>query len=81
MKITTEDIQVGFHARQILKGISIESKDKELVGIIGPNGSGKSTLLKSLNRMNDLVEAPPEKWQLWHSTITTTLILPYGKSC
>ena len=41
MKITTEDIQVGFHARQILKGISIESKDKELVGIIGPNGSGK----------------------------------------
>ena len=43
MKITTKDIQVGFHARQILKGISIESKDKELVGIIGPNGSGKST--------------------------------------
>ena len=37
MKITTKDIQVGFHARQILKGISIESKDKELVGIIGPN--------------------------------------------
>ena len=48
MKITTEDIQVGFHARQILKGISIESKDKELVGIIGPNGSGKSTLLKCI---------------------------------
>ena len=44
MKITTEDIQVGFHARQILKGISIESKDKELVGIIGPNGSGKSNI-------------------------------------
>ena len=41
MKITTENIQVGFHARQILKGISMESQDKELVGIIGPNGSGK----------------------------------------
>ena len=51
MKITTEDIQVGFHARQILKGISIESKDKELVGIIGPNGSGKSTLLKCIYRI------------------------------
>ena len=38
MKITTKDIQVGFHARQILKGISIESQDKEFVGIIGPNG-------------------------------------------
>ena len=51
MKITTEDIQVGFHARQILKGISIESKHKELVGIIGPNGSGKSTLLKCIYRI------------------------------
>lgn len=97
MKITTKDIQVGFHARQILKGISIESKDKELVGIIGPNGSGKSTLLKCIYRIlkpdagavyldgeelhSMSVKAPPEKWQLWHSTITTTLILPYGKSC
>ena len=51
MKITTENIQVGFHARQILKGISMESQDKELVGIIGPNGSGKSTLLKCIYRI------------------------------
>lgn len=51
MKITTKDIQVGFHARQILKGISIESQDKEFVGIIGPNGSGKSTLLKCIYRI------------------------------
>ena len=28
MKITTENIQVGFHARQILKGISMESQDR-----------------------------------------------------
>ena len=40
-----------FHARQILKGISMESQDKELVGIIGPNGSGKSTLLKCIYRI------------------------------
>ena len=51
MKITTEDIQVGFHARQILKGISIESQDKELVGIIEKNRSGKSTLLKCIYRI------------------------------
>ena len=51
MKITTQDIQIGFHARQILKGISIESQDKELVGILGPNGSGKSTLLKCIYRI------------------------------
>ena len=58
MKITTEDIQVGFHARQILKGISIESKDKELVGIIGPNGSGKSTLLKCIYRILKQTQEP-----------------------
>ena len=51
MKITTENIQVGFHARQILKGISMESQETELVGIIGPNGSGKSTLLKCIYRI------------------------------
>ena len=45
MKITTENIRVNFQAKEILKGISIETRDKELVGIIGPNGSGKSTLL------------------------------------
>ena len=46
MKITTEDIQVGFHARQILKGISIESKDKELVGIIGTKRKRKIYIIK-----------------------------------
>ena len=51
MKITTEDIRVSFHAREILSGVSIESENKELVGLIGPNGSGKSTLLKCIYRI------------------------------
>lgn len=51
MKITTENIRVNFQAKEILKGISIETRDKELVGIIGPNGSGKSTLLKCIYRV------------------------------
>lgn len=40
-----------FSGKEILKGISIETRDKELVGIIGPNGSGKSTLLKCIYRV------------------------------
>ena len=51
MKITTENIRVNFQAKEILKGISIETRDKDLVGIIGPNGSGKSTLLKCIYRV------------------------------
>ena len=30
MKITTEDIRVSFHAREILNGVSIESENNEL---------------------------------------------------
>ena len=56
MNICATDIKMEIGNNEILKGVSIDSKNKEFVGIIGPNGSGKSTLLKSLNRMNDLVE-------------------------
>ena len=36
---------------EILKGVSIDSKNREFIGIIGPNGSGKSTLLKCIYRI------------------------------
>ena len=50
MHIKTEDIKVKIGKKDILKGINIDVKDKEFVGIIGPNGSGKSTFLKCLYR-------------------------------
>ena len=50
MKINTEDLHLSYGAQEILKGISIQSKEKEFVGLIGPNGSGKSTLLKCIYR-------------------------------
>ena len=32
----------------ILQGVDLVLKDKEIVSIIGPNGAGKSTLLKAI---------------------------------
>ena len=51
MQIQAKDIQVVLNANRILKGVSMEAGDRELVGVIGPNGSGKSTLLKCIYRI------------------------------
>ena len=64
MNITAENIKMKIGDNEILKGVSIDSKNREFVGIIGPNGSGKSTLLKSIYRilkpMMDVLN-----WVIW----------------
>ena len=50
MNICATDIKMEIGNNQILKGVSIDSKSREFIGIIGPNGSGKSTLLKYIYR-------------------------------
>ena len=50
MNICATDIKMEIGNNQILKGVSIDSKSREFIGIIGPNGSGKSTLLKCIYR-------------------------------
>lgn len=40
-----------FGSLKVLKGISTEIKEGEVVSIIGPSGSGKSTLLRCMNLM------------------------------
>ena len=51
MNICATDIKMEIGNNQILKGVSIDSKNREFIGIIGPNGSGKSTLLKCIYRI------------------------------
>ncbi|MHB1909313.1 MAG: ABC transporter ATP-binding protein [Nitrososphaerales archaeon] len=43
-----KNVVAGYLDAPIIKGVSIEVKQGELVAILGPNGSGKSTLLKSI---------------------------------
>ena len=51
MEIRTETVAAALGGTEILHGLDITARDRELVGIIGPNGSGKSTLLKCIYRV------------------------------
>jgi phosphate transport system ATP-binding protein len=48
-------LSVYFGARQALKNVSLDVRDRAVTAIIGPSGCGKSTFLRSLNRMHELV--------------------------
>jgi ABC-type branched-subunit amino acid transport system ATPase component len=39
----------------ILQGVDLVVKEKEIVSIIGPNGAGKSTLLKAIMGLNKYI--------------------------
>jgi len=50
-RLYTEDLQVGYGDRLIVKDLSIQIPAKKITTIIGPNGCGKSTLLKAMSRI------------------------------
>lgn len=44
------DLAKSYGENEILREISLEIKDKEIIGLVGANGSGKTTLLKCLQQ-------------------------------
>lgn len=48
--ICVQDLRKGFEdGRPVLKGVSLDIREGDLVSIIGPSGCGKSTFLRCLN--------------------------------
>lgn len=55
-----ENLKKDFASLKVLKGISTEIVEGEVVSIIGPSGSGKSTLLRCMNLMET-----PTSGEIW----------------
>jgi lipopolysaccharide export system ATP-binding protein len=41
--LATDEIGKTYRSRQVVKGVSLEVKQGEVVGLLGPNGAGKTT--------------------------------------
>ncbi len=52
--IEVKNLYKSFGSLQVLRGLSLNVEDGQVVSVIGPSGSGKSTLLRSIN----LLEQP-----------------------
>jgi ABC-type histidine transport system ATPase subunit len=52
--LVVEDLHKRFGALEVLKGISLQAYEHDVVSILGSSGSGKSTLLRCIN----LLETP-----------------------
>ncbi len=52
--VKAEDIHKSFGRLEVLKGISLEAREGDVISMIGSSGSGKSTFLRCIN----LLESP-----------------------
>lgn len=53
VKIHIENLTKKFGNNEVLKGISTDIREGEVVCVIGPSGSGKSTFLRCINRLEN----------------------------
>lgn len=56
MKLRTDNIKKSYKGRHVVKGVSVEVNQGEIVGLLGPNGAGKTTsfyMIVGLVRPND----------------------------
>ena len=56
MKLSADGIEKSYKGRKVVKGISLELNQGEIVGLLGPNGAGKTTsfyMIVGLIKPND----------------------------
>ncbi|ACV47904.1 MULTISPECIES: phosphate ABC transporter ATP-binding protein PstB [Halomicrobium] len=63
--IEARDLNVFYGDVQALQGITMSIPENQVTAMIGPSGCGKSTFLRSINRMNDLIDAARVEGELY----------------
>ena len=43
MRLRTDNLVKRYHTRSVVKRVSVEVQQGEIVGLLGPNGAGKTT--------------------------------------
>lgn len=73
------NLEVNYGKMQVIKGISLEVKEGELISVIGPNGAGKTTLIRTIMGLKkaasgsiffedkDITALPAWKRAIWES--------------
>jgi len=51
LDLRLKKVSLGYGGQLVLKGIELEAKPGEILGVIGPNGCGKSTLIRGISRI------------------------------
>jgi len=53
-KIRVTSLYKSFHKLEVLRDVSLDVKEGEVVCVIGPSGGGKSTFLRCINRLEEV---------------------------
>lgn len=48
-RLSVNDIRKSFGTHEVLRGISLEARDGDVISLLGASGSGKSTFLRCIN--------------------------------
>ena len=52
--VSAQDVRKSFGRLEVLRGVSLEVKQREVVLVIGPSGSGKTTFLRCINHLEKI---------------------------
>jgi len=62
-----EDLHKSYGKEEVLKGVSLEVTEGEVVILVGPSGTGKSTLLRCINQLTT-----PDAGRVWVRDVELT---------